>query len=108
MVPLVELRTAPEPSEVIWENLELSDEWEEKAERFSYAVVTIEIVLGLMAIVLVKRWIATSSLEHLDKHDDDSPVWSALEGCARSTPTRDPSRRTPRAKALLKGAQWEQ
>ena len=82
MIPLVELRTAPEPSEVIWENLELSDEHEQKMEKISYAVVSAEILVGLMAIVLVKRWIATSSLEHLDKHDESSPVWDALEGCA--------------------------
>lgn len=51
----VEAKVSPEPSEVYWENLELTEEHERKWVRIGYAVTGGLILVGFVSIILV-RW----------------------------------------------------
>ena len=77
--PIVEAVSAPEPSEVIWENLELDDAHEQRAEKIGYAVVAAQIFVGAVLIILV-RWAISEETQSLDtaSGDDSSGLWALM------------------------------
>ena len=52
----VEAMEAPEPSEVLWQNLELDDAHETKVERRGWAAIVATLCLGLSLTLLVRRY----------------------------------------------------
>lgn len=54
VTPSVIVTAAPEPSEVLWENLQVSDEQELKVETMAKILLPLLVATGLVAIVLAK------------------------------------------------------
>ena len=52
--PELEARPAPEPDAILWENLQLTDEWESKVERWGYTTLGCVMLFGLLLLAGVK------------------------------------------------------
>ena len=50
----VVVTSAPEPNEVLWENLQIDDEAEARVETISSGIVFVLIVVGILMLVLIK------------------------------------------------------
>ena len=50
----VEVSSAPEPDEILWHNLELTDEHETAVELWGYTLTTFLIMVGVVLLVGVK------------------------------------------------------